>query len=690
MKNFTSILTFGFVLAGFGLANADSGFVKSDQEFWTTHRTVSMMGDFTNNDLLDIFYGGQGNNLFDEPVNWWWQIQQNFCINQGDGTFKIDGYTYETYEYEDEETGETLTGYMPVGNNHGIKGSSFNQYAAIDYNNDGLLDLLLFGQSEWDIFLPEEERAITNYLHLYKNIGNGQFELETNAVFPTMLADNGGLVNYAIAIGDYDRDGYIDFAVSATGVESEDDKMPGRTVSLYRNINGTGEFKDMKIAETKGGVYTNEVKDEESGAVIVEKQLLEGYFLPMSGNVHFADINNDGWLDIVTDGWADNNWDGVHELGNTAKIYLNVNGEKFVDITSDSPLFYSLRSSSSSIADLDHDGYLDYFMTGWGDNGWDWNAFLFYNTTDENNVFEEALPCDQLGLDGIERCHQVIRDFDGDGYLDILYNGDSMDCFIYYGNLTGSFTKGEEEVTNNIYASAGDLTGNGLTDLFFTGYKYLREEETWGPASELYFNRASEVDSPDAPTNVKASVENGMLNVSWDYNTNDATSNGLAYNIYVKKADGSLFCLVPANPETGFVKVGYGRSVALRPDVTSYSMKVDGEVEEVGVQVISLDNETYSPFTRAGEADDDEGEDNPDTPEDPDDTGVESISAGAKDLKVNVSNDYITVEGTGNAVTVIDVTGRTVASGLTGEAIYVPGNGMYVVVSNGASRKIVK
>lgn len=672
MKNFTSILTIGLLTTGYGLATAQSGFERSQQDFWTTHRTAPLMGDFTNDDLTDIFYGGQGNNLLSTP-DWWWQIQQNFCINQGDGTFKIDGYSYEEYQYEDEDTGETKTGYNRVWSDHGIVGSTFNQYAAIDYNNDGWLDLLVFGNSnEWDIFL-EDDQKVDKYLYLYKNLGDGKFELETKAVFPLMIADNGRILNYAISVGDYDRDGYADFIVSATGYESEEENMPGRSVSLFRNINGTGEFKDMKIAETKGGVYTNEVKDEDTGEVIVEKKLLEGYFLPVSGNVHFADINNDGWLDIIADGWADNNWDGIHNYGNTSKIYLNQNGEKFVDVTPDIPSFYTLRTSCSSIADLDHDGYLDYFMTGWGDNGWDFNAFLYYNTNDETLVFDEPMPKDQLGLDGTENCHQIIRDFDGDGYLDILYNG-GTDCYIYYGNLTGSFTKGEAEITNNVFAASGDLTGNGLSDLFFAGYKYYRDIENWNVATELYFNTEEGVDAPEAPTAVEAKVENGMLNITWKYDEGVATSDGLAYNIFVKKADGTVFTLVPANPETGFVKVGYGRTVALRPNITSYSMKVDGEVTSVGVQAISLDNETYSPFATYALGTD---------------AGVESVKVVSK-LKVTVNGDYVTLQGVDGEASVYDVTGRIVAKGVANEPIYVPGQGIYVVKAGKDSAKVMK
>lgn len=587
MKHFTPFVALGFLAAASMPVAAQASFEKSEAEFWTTHRTSPYMADFTNTDNLDIIYGGQGNALFN-PIGWWWQIQQNLCLNNGDGTFSIDGYSYSERQGTNEETGEPQTFYDRVYSNHGIIGSTYNQYAAIDYNNDGLLDILLFGRYEWDIFLDDDQKQLDRYLLLYKNLGNGKFELVTEAAFPKMKPDNDS-VNYSLAVGDYDRDGYVDFIVSATDLERQEN-YPGRTVSLYRNLNGTGAFQDMKIAETKGGVYTDEKKDD-SGSVIVEKKLLEGYFLPVSGGVHFADINNDGWLDIVYDGWADNNWDGIHGAGNTAKVYLNQNGQKFVDVTPDTPAFVSLRSSASNIVDFDKDGNLDFFQTGWGDNGYNWNAFLFYNNGDGETFFEEPLTCDALGLDGTEKCRQIVRDFNGDGYLDIYYSG-ATNCHVYYGDMTGSFTKSESSFApyHDGYAAAGDINKNGLSDIFVTGYGDN------GAMAELYLNSGDAVEAPVAPTNVDAEVLDGQLIISWEYDTDAAIEESLVYNIYVKKADGSIYALVPANPETGFVKVGEGRVVGLRPQIKQYTLPaIDGEYT-IGVQVISTANETYSPF----------------------------------------------------------------------------------------------
>ena len=168
-------------------------------------------------------------------------------------------------------------------------------------------------------------------------------------------------------------------------------------------------------------------------------------------------------------------------------------------------------------------------------------------------------------------------------------------------------------------------------------------------------------------------MKNGTLSIYWNYDTQKAIAEGLAYNLYVKKSDGSIYCIVPANPETGFVKVGTGREVALRPTMLGFNMPCpENNVVEVGVQVISLYNETYSPFTKYPV------------------TGSSVDSINANTLKVSVNGDVISVEGAEGIVKVFDVNGKVVAQGVSGENIYVPVKGIYIVSADGQVSKILK
>ncbi len=671
MKNSTKFLALtGALAVGFG-ASAQLAFEKQDVPFRTTHRTTPVMADFNNDGRLDILYGGQGDNSFND-AGCWWQINAVLGWNNGDGAWDVDAVTASKNEEpnKDEdgniilgEDGQPVYGWSLNAPKHGLLVSCWNNYAPIDYNNDGLVDVLIYGKMDWDIMVPEDQRG--PHLVLYRNNGDGTFTREEKAVFPKGNPDNNG-VNYAIAVADYDRDGYVDFFVSGNLDDSakESEVHPGRMAFLYKNIDGTGEFKRMDIASTKGGVYTKEIKDEESGEVVVEKQELPGWFLPVSGNVHFADLNNDGWVDLVIDGWVDECWDPAHiQAGNYGRIYMNRNGEKFEDVTPEEASFYTLRSSGSTLADFDGDGYLDYFLTGWGDNGYDWNAFLYTNTTEETCLYDFPSECNDLGVMGTEACRPYVTDMDGDGNLDIVYTGRNEYTSIYMGSMSGSFTALEvPEVTplRDSWGVVGDVTGNGLGDIFLTGYKE-------GAEFGLYYNKTDvKVEAPAMPTNVIAEYSDGKLNISWD-----AADGADAYNVYVKNGD-NIYCVLPADIETGFIKV-MNRMAALRPDQTSYSVAVPEGSYTVGVQSVSQRNFTYSKFATAALG------------------GIDSAMADkAAAFSVKVDSEGVMVEGNGEAVKVVNALGQTVATGVAGQHINVAANGVLIVVKGNETAKVVK
>ena len=662
-------------------AMAQANFTESSFEgFPTIHRATPIAADFNNDGWLDIYHAGQLDPDLDKAGIWGWTQTSTFIFNNGDDTFGINKWMAAQNEDPErdgdgnpilDEEGNEVHNWHMVDPGHGVRVSCWNSNVAFDFNNDGLVDLVQFGQNNSDDWSGWGDEWKTNHMSLYKNNGDGTFTLVEEAGFPNFRPDNSG-VNFSLAAGDYDRDGYVDLLVSATDVPrgEGEELMPGRAVNLYRNIDGTGRFEKMLIADVIGGVWTNEVKDEETGEVITPSVQLEGWFAPVSGSVHFVDLNNDGWLDIISDGWGDDCHlaDPNHSAGNYCRIYLNRNGERFEDVTPADPAFYTLRSSASSIADLDNDGYLDYFMTGWGDNGYAWEAFTFLNNygydEDDNAIFAEPILGDDQGLERTEGCRQYIRDFDNDGYQDIFYNFGHNRIKVYYGSKNGKFSEQnyDELIADDKFACVGDFNNNGLTDIFHTGY---------GTRDRLFYNNGS-AEAPAAPENVKVEYADGMLNISWDYDVDAAIEEGLAYNVYVLNSNG-FYSLIPANPENGFVKVSEGKHVALRPNLTSYSIKANDGNAEVGVQAISLRNETYSEFAKAGSF-----------------TGVKSVKAEQSALRVKTLANGILVAGNGEPVVIYDAMGRKVAAGVAGEEIALNGNGIYVVSTSMGSAKIVK
>jgi len=684
-----------------------------------------IMGDFNNDGLLDIYYCGTGvNPIYDHPGLLNWQQSSNMLYNNGDGTFTEDIISSEgTGEFEDIVDGDgNVTGqrekYRYVDPKHGIWPASYPHYATIDYNNDGLLDLLIAGREENDWAahyferIPEANRAETNdgkfCMVLYKNNGDGTFTPEPNCNLPIVIPDrDNGKANFfsSIAWGDYDRDGYVDLAFCGLPA-SADPGEPNRIAQIWRNIDGTGRFEQMNIAETTGGTWTDAVIEGEGDekVEVIPSNELPGWFLLISGNVTMGDINNDGWLDLVFDGWANKVSDGIYEAGSNGRVYLNQpdgkGGRKFVDITDPTGMFYLTRAGSTQFVDLDGDGYLDLMNVGYGDHGIGWKTMFFHNnlgddpTANPNTAYNYWEAMGQYGLADTECVELVARDFNGDNIMDFIYTG-AYDEKIFYGDMSGNYTQSVAMPTRGFDARDGgecfgDLTGNGLVDRFMTGYVWVHDNaemdgqnyrEMLGTGDWMFgkclWNNVTdvEIETPAAPGNVRGSFsEDGKnITIEWD----DIDDINCAYNVVVTTPSGKIIANIPVDPVTGALKVAENKNIAVRPMVNNYTLpaKETGEYK-IGVQAVSLMNEKVSAIAWGEPL-----------------SSVGNITSDLADtnVKVTVNGNTIVANADANAdVKVVDMMGRTIATGVTNAPINVEANGVLIVTVAGKSVKVVK
>ena len=323
--------------------------------------------------------------------------------------------------------------------------------ALFDYNNDGLLDIFLVngGAITENMHVPENfQRGDPRYWNrLYRQNPDGTFTDVTQAAG---LAHAGnGNYGMAVAVGDYDNDGFPDLFVSNYGKNV-----------LYHN-NGDGTFTDVTAkAGVAGGGW--------------------------SGSAGFFDYNNDGLLDLFVTRYMA--WDADHnkicggdwktycppgEFPRTTNLlYRNRGDGTFEDVSQKSGIAAKAgRALGVAFADYDDDGFTDIFVSNDG-----MQQYLYHNKGD--GTFEEvaleagaALTEDGKAISGMGT---VFQDYDNDGRPDILVTVLPRQLYgLFHNEGGGLFSYSSLETGLGQLTTLGSAWGVGLEDFDNDGWKDL-------------------------------------------------------------------------------------------------------------------------------------------------------------------------------------------------------------------------
>jgi VCBS repeat protein len=336
-----------------------------------------------------------------------------------------------------------------------------------DYDGDGRLDILLAGTSG--------SGAVAK---VYHNDGGG--------VFTDILADLPGFMACALAWGDYDNDGDLDFVISGT--------IPAAATRIYRN-DGGGVFREASVVLP--GVY--------------------------SGSVAWGDYDNDGDLDLLLTG------------NNIACVYRN-DGGAFTDIGA--PL-QAVSQSSAAWGDYDNDGDLDIAIAGYTSGGAR-VARVYRN--DGGGTFTDI----GVTLHGVSRGVVAWGDFDNDGDLDLFLAGDYFGYIaeVYRNDGGGTFTDIAAGLPGLLDGSVawGDYDNDGDLDLVLTGATISS-----GRIAEVYRNNSSTANgAPSRPAGLRATSSPFGVTLRWSAASDGQTpARGLSYNLRVGTTPGAQDVVSP-------------------------------------------------------------------------------------------------------------------------------------------------
>ena len=272
--------------------------------------------------------------------------------------------------------------------------------AALDFDDDGLLDLYLL-QSSGD-----------GGNRLYRNLGAAGFEDVTESAGVGHEGYGSG-----VATGDYDGDGDVDLLVTNLGPDV-----------LYRN-EGDGTFTDV----------TDEMGLGDEG---------------WASSAVFFDLDRDGDLDLFVTRYLDWNPEREKRCPNpkglpeychpesfgaptSDLLYRNDGPEGFVDISRESGIANAMGNGLGVMAaDFDGDGWLDLFVAN------DKNPDRLWRNLGNGSFKESGLRmgCDR-DLTGISKAGMgvAVEDVDDDGDFDLIVCNVNGETDSFYVNQDGQF-----------------------------------------------------------------------------------------------------------------------------------------------------------------------------------------------------------------------------------------------------------
>lgn len=327
--------------------------------------------------------------------------------------------------------------------------------SVVDMNNDGLDDIVRLSDG--------------NFVEIqYQQAGNAAF---------TSLSVMGvqGDSQWSICVADVDNNGYNDIltggrydnikilSANDTGTAYTLENCPGATIfaqaSNMADINNDG-FVDVFVCHDDGEsrIWSN----NGDGTFSEADNWIDMATTPASDNSGnygsiWTDFDNDGDLDLYIAKCRG----GVSDPTDPRRInalFVNDGNNNYTEAAEEYGLKIGAQSWTADFNDIDNDGDLDCFITNH-----DVGNMLFEN--DGTGHFTDISA--ESGISGsLFPIQGVMRDFDNDGFIDIMIAGGDHE--FYHNNGDKTFTIIDGLFDNNDMESygIGDLNNDGYLDIY--------------------------------------------------------------------------------------------------------------------------------------------------------------------------------------------------------------------------------
>mgnify|MGYP001394869291 CR=1 FL=1 len=364
--------------------------------------------------------------------------------------------------------------------------------SVVDYNGDFALDVFIVGNQK------DDSSALETYSRLFRNNNDGTFTdvtLESGlfGLYNTSEPGEnttGGYTGYKMGAswGDYDNDGHPDlFLTNAFKVQLFKNNGNGTFIDITEIA---GFFKSDNCNNTSAAwfdfnndgnldIYISDYKSDCGNRLY--KNLGDGTFVDVTVSVGLAltnkntymafpfDVNKDGLMDLYV----------INDFDQTNELYVNKNGNSFVEKGGNYGLDIQLNSMGISTGDYDLDGKYDFLITDVSEN--------VVLKGKKDNTFE--IPNKSLiYLKSEWGWNNHFSDFDNDGDEDILIStgydrGSAVDGRAVNAYYKNSYRNGGLSLTNvtldlgltdiNITHSSAvfDYDNDGDLDIYFSNLK---------------------------------------------------------------------------------------------------------------------------------------------------------------------------------------------------------------------------